>query len=190
VSFGQRVYLSAVAAVGALVAVWLAIAVHDSAFAVSKGYGAVALAVDFLGEPVGSALVMAGLVAATLPLRSWRWTALAVVGPGVTVVLTTVVKPLVGRTINGPHLSYPSGHTAYAAAVGLVAALLLARRFGGFVPLTILVPAGCAAAMAWAQVSLGAHYVTDTVGGYATALAVTATAALLLLPARLPAIPR
>lgn len=180
-------HLSIVAAVGALVAVWLAVAVHDGTFAVAQGSGTVALAVDFLGEPVGAVLVMAGLVAATLPERSWRWTALAVAGPGLTVVLTTVVKPLVGRTINGPHLSYPSGHTAYVTAVGLVAALLLARRLGGFVPLTITVPAGCAAAMAWAQVSLGAHYVTDTIGGYGTALAVTALAALLLLPARLPA---
>jgi len=182
VSPGQRVHLSIMAAVGALVAVGLAVALHDSTFPVPQGSGSVALVVDFFGEPVGAVLVLGGLVAATLPARNWRWTGLAVIGPGLTVVLTTVVKPLVGRTINGPHLSYPSGHTAYATAVGLVVALLLARRFGRFVPLTLAVPTIFGAAMAWAQVSLGAHYVTDTIGGYATALAITATAALLLLP--------
>lgn len=174
------------AAVGALVFVALAVLVHDSTFPVATGSGSVALAVDFFGEPIGAVVVLGVLVAATLPARSWRWSAVAVLGPGLTVVATTVAKPLVGRMINGPHLSYPSGHTAYATAVGLVAALLLARRVGAFVPLTIVVPAVFGAAMAWAQVSLGAHYVTDTVGGYATALAVTATTAL-LLPARTPA---
>jgi membrane-associated phospholipid phosphatase len=97
------------------------------------------------------------------------------------VAVTTVVKPIVGRTIHGEFLSYPSGHTALATALALVIGLVVADRLGlGRVAAVVLV-VGLAlvagVAMGWAEVALGAHYPTDAVGGFCAALAaVPATA--------------
>lgn len=144
----------------------------------------VALVIDFGGEPLGAALLTAGLIAVCLLLRRVRLAVLVVVGCGATVVLTTLLKPVVGRTIHGEFLSFPSGHTALATALALVIGLLLAdlRRLGAgtgmVVLLTVAVVAG--AAMAWAQVALGAHHTTDTVGGFCTALVVVPLSAWLV----------
>ncbi|MFJ6522663.1 phosphatase PAP2 family protein [Streptomyces filamentosus] len=136
----------------------------------------VAHAVDFLGEPAGAAVLVAVVAAGCLALRRPRAAVLAVAGPGAAVAATTLLKPLVGRTIHGGYLAYPSGHTAFLTALALVVALLLAGRLG-------LGPAAGAAlvlgaallgggVMGWAQIKLGAHYPTDALGGWCTALAV------------------
>lgn len=145
----------------------------------------VALALDFLGEPAGSAmLIVAGAVGCLL-LRRPRAAVLVVAGVGTTVGATTLIKHLVGRTIHGPgNLSYPSGHTAFATALALMAALLATRRLGlGRTAGTSLVLASAlvaGAAMGWAQVGLGAHYPTDVLGGWCTALAVIPATAWLV----------
>ncbi|MEU9605679.1 phosphatase PAP2 family protein [Streptomyces sp. NPDC048057] len=141
----------------------------------------VALAVDFLGEPIGAAVLVGAAVAGCLLLRQPRATVLVVVGTGATVGATTLLKPLVGRTIHGDNLSYPSGHTAFLTAFALAVALLAAGRLGlgpGAGALFVLGAALVAgAAMGWAQIALGAHYPTDVLGGWCTAVAVvTATA--------------
>lgn len=143
-----------------------------------------AAAVDPLGTPGGAATVTVATVAACLLLRRPRAAVLMVVGPGLTVGTTTLLKPLVGRTINGDNLSYPSGHTAFATALALVLALLATGRFGlGRTAGTSLVLAAAlvgGAAMGWAQVVLDAHYPTDTIGGWCTALAVVPATAWLV----------
>ncbi|HET6710490.1 MAG TPA: phosphatase PAP2 family protein [Amycolatopsis sp.] len=141
----------------------------------------VALAVDFGGEPVGAVILVALLSGVCWLVRRVRTAVLTVVGAVVTVVVTTVLKPLVGRTIHGEFLSYPSGHTAFATALALVIALLLAERWGlGRVAAVALVWGLALVAgvvMGWAEVALGAHYPTDAVGGFCAALAaVPATA--------------
>ena len=145
----------------------------------------VALALDFLGEPAGSAVLIAAGVVGCLLLRRPRAAVLVVAGVGTTVGATTLIKHLVGRTIHGPgNLSYPSGHTAFATALALMAALLATRRLGlgrtagtSFVLASALV---AGAAMGWAQVGLGAHYPTDVLGGWCTALAVIPATAWLV----------
>ncbi|MFJ8825905.1 phosphatase PAP2 family protein [Streptomyces sp. NPDC102467] len=145
----------------------------------------VALALDFFGEPAGSALVVAAAVAGCLLRRRPRAAVFVVAGAGLTVVATTLLKSLVGRTIHGAdNLSYPSGHTAFATALALMAALLAIRRLGlgrtAGTSLVLAAPLVAGAAMGWAQVALGAHYPTDALGGWCTALVVVPVTAWLV----------
>ncbi|WP_372671329.1 phosphatase PAP2 family protein [Amycolatopsis kentuckyensis] len=135
----------------------------------------VALVIDFGGEPVGSTVLVALLAAVCFLVHRLRTAVLTVLGVVVTVAVTTVLKPIVGRTIHGEFLSYPSGHTALATALALVIGLLLVDRLGlGRVAGVVLV-LGLAlvagVAMGWAEVALGAHYPTDAMGGFCAALA-------------------
>ncbi|WP_251092201.1 phosphatase PAP2 family protein [Streptomyces sp. Caat 7-52] len=145
----------------------------------------VALALDFLGEPGGAAMLIVATVTGCLLLRRPRSAVLVVAGAGLTVGTATLLKHLAGRTIHGAdNLSYPSGHTAFLTALALVAALLASGRLGlGRTAGTSLVLAtalAAGAAMGWAQVALGAHYPTDVLGGWCTALAVTPATAWLV----------
>ena len=192
-----RVWLGLIATLAALVAVVLGalyaghsepgsvdVWIQPAVDGVPSSWRNAALAVDYLGEPAGAATLVMATVAGCLLLRRPRAAVLVVAGTGMTVGTTTLLKPLVGRTINGPYLSYPSGHTAFLAALALVVALLAAGRLGlGRAAGTVLVLAAAlvaGAAMGWAQVALGAHYPTDVLGGWCTALAVTPATAWLV----------
>lgn len=144
----------------------------------------VARATDFLAEPVGAATLVLVAVTGCLLLRRPRAAVLVAAGPGVAVGATTLLKRLVGRTIHGEHLSYPSGHTAFLTALALAGALFAAGRFGLGRQAGTLVVLGAAlvagAAMGWAQVALGAHYPTDALGGLCTALVVVPATAWLV----------
>ncbi|WP_410639720.1 phosphatase PAP2 family protein [Amycolatopsis sp. lyj-346] len=141
----------------------------------------VALVIDFGGEPVGAVILLALLSGVCWLVHRIRTAVLTVLGVAVTVAVTTLLKPLVGRTIHGEFLSYPSGHTAMATALALIIALLLTDRLGLGRPAAAVLALGLAllagVAMGWAEVALGAHYPTDAVGGFCAALAaVPATA--------------
>ncbi|MEV4596435.1 phosphatase PAP2 family protein [Amycolatopsis sp. NPDC049253] len=133
-----------------------------------------ATAVDFVGEPVGSVIVIVLITAAALLARRPRTAVLTLVGCGLTVAVTSLLKPVTGRTIHGHYLSYPSGHTAFATALALIGAFVLADRLRRPAALTwtLALALVCGAVMAWAEVGLGAHYPTDTIGGFAAALAI------------------
>ncbi len=157
-------------------------------FAAVDGVGApwrhVAVATDFLGEPVGAVLLVTALVTGCLLLRHPRAAVFLVTGSGLTVGTTALLKPVVGRTIHGDNLSFPSGHTAFLTALALMVSLLAAGRLGlGRAAGTSLVCAAglvAGAVMGWAQVALGSHYATDTLGGCCTALAVLPVSAWLV----------
>nr|WP_245606464.1 phosphatase PAP2 family protein [Streptomyces himastatinicus] len=192
-------WLGPIAALAALVVVLLGVLYADdgepgtvdawfvepTADSVQPPWRRVALAVDFLGEPAGAAALVVAAVAGCLLLRQLRAAVLVVVGTGMTVGTATLLKHLVGRTIHGDgNLSYPSGHTAFATALALVVALVATGRLGlGRTAGTLLVLAAAlvaGAAMGWAQVALGAHYPTDVLGGWCTALAVVPATAWLV----------
>ncbi|MGW5860576.1 phosphatase PAP2 family protein [Streptomyces sp. NPDC055239] len=159
--------------------------VQPTADSVGPPWRRVALATDFLGEPAGAAILMVVAVTVCLLLRRPRAAVFVVAGVGVTVVTGTLLKSLVGRTIHGAdNLSYPSGHTAFATALALAVALLatgglgLGRTAGTSLVLGAALVAG--AAMGWAQVALSAHYPTDVLGGWCTALVVVPAIAWLV----------
>ncbi|WP_326784799.1 phosphatase PAP2 family protein [Streptomyces sp. NBC_00151] len=159
--------------------------IGTAAYDVGSPWRHVALALDFLGEPAGATALVVTLMAGCLLLRRPRAAALVAAGAAAAVVAATLLKSLVGRTIHGGgNLSYPSGHTAFATALALAVALTatgrlgLGRTAGTALMLGAALTAG--AAMGWAQVALGAHYPTDALGGWCTALAVVPAAAWLV----------
>ncbi|WP_454314790.1 phosphatase PAP2 family protein [Streptomyces phaeoluteigriseus] len=193
-----RAWLGPIAALAALVVVVLGVLyagqgepgrvdrwiVQPTADSVRAPWRHVALATDFLGEPAGAATLVTAAVTGCLLLRWPRAAVFVAAGAGVPVATATLLKHLVGRTIHGAgNLSYPSGHTAFLTALAIVAALLatgrlgLGRTVGTSLVLAAALAAG--AAMGWAQVALGAHYPTDVLGGWCTALAVTPATAWL-----------
>ncbi|MFD9027314.1 phosphatase PAP2 family protein [Streptomyces parvulus] len=194
---GRHTWLGLVAALAALVVVALAGLYADgsrpgaldrrvgpAAEDAGPAWRDVALGVDFLGEPGGAALLVAAASAGALVLRRPRAAVFVVLGPALAVLVTKLLKPLVGRTIHDGSLSFPSGHTAFLTAFALAVALLATGRTGPGEPVGPALVLGAAtaagAAMGWAQVALGAHYPTDALGGWCTALAVTPVTAWLL----------
>jgi undecaprenyl-diphosphatase len=149
---------------------------------VRPGWQSIALDLDAMGEPVGSVTLVLAVMLGCLLLRRPRAAVLTAAGSGLAVGTTSLLKHVVGRTINGENLSYPSGHTAFATAVALAVALLAAERLGRPAGTLLVLAAAlmAGAAMGWAQVALDAHYPTDVLGGWCTALAVVPATAWLV----------
>lgn len=147
--------------------------------------GTAAYAVDGLVTLLPILVTVGLLAAASLLSRHRRLAVLTLLGPFCVAAATTGLKPMVGRTIHGDNLSFPSGHAGYATAIGLLLGLLLVGLVRPAGPasaaLLLLVPpllVGCF--MAADQVVINAHYPSDTVGGCCTALAVVLSLALVL----------
>lgn len=137
-----------------------------------------------LGSPPALPLgVLLLAIAARRTGRRWPGIALAVAGPLVAVALAEfVVKPLVGRTLDGG-LALPSGHTTTITSLAWVFVLLFAA--GGRQPRwlgvgSVLVAGAAVCAVAGSMVAGSRHYATDTVAGALLATAVVGAVALLL----------
>ncbi|MGD9526942.1 phosphatase PAP2 family protein [Pseudonocardia sp.] len=134
-----------------------------------------------LGSP--AAVVAIAVVVALLCLwrRHPRAAALALLGPGITGLVTTFTKPLIGRTLRGEY-AYPSGHTGGATSTALVLAVLavLVLRPDPRRALAIVLAVGAAAAALFAVLVVAAnwHYATDAIGGACVALAAVLGSAL------------
>ena len=143
-----------------------------------------ALIVDWTGEPAGRTVVVLIVAALCLLAGRQRLAVTVVAGTLLATVVDLLLKDVVGRTIHGDFLSYPSGHTAAATSVGVVLGLLLADllkagRLAG-TALVLGLAVICGGMMAWAQVDLTAHYPTDTIGGFGSALLIIPATALLI----------
>jgi membrane-associated phospholipid phosphatase len=187
--------VAVVAVVAALVVVALGVLYHDTSSGgafdrwlqpwldrSTEAWHPVALAIDFCGEPVGLAALVVVLTGLSLWLRRPRMAVLVLVGTGLSITATTVIKEFAGRTIHETFLSYPSGHTASATALSMAAVMLVWHRLRPAAAFALLMGVALVvgAAAAWAQAGLVAHYPTDTIGGWCTALAVVPATAWLI----------
>jgi membrane-associated phospholipid phosphatase len=141
---------------------------------VAGGHGRVLQQLVRLGSPPSVVVLAVGLAALCLALGRRRLAVLAIAGPGVTGVCTTLLKPALGRTIGAGGFAFPSGHTGGATALGLVVGLLLASLLRRDRGATLAIIAACALALGGgvgaAMIATNAHYPTDTIGGFCTAV--------------------
>lgn len=126
--------------------------------AVAEGF-----AVSGAGLP--AVLVTAGVAIAIGVLRGWRWGVFVVVASLVSELDVLGLKHLAGRTrpdvAFGVGTSFPSGHTANAALLCTVVALLVPW-------LAVRVPVlALAVVMAWSRTAIHAHWLTDVLAGLA-----------------------
>src|SRR5215472_3225313 len=138
---------------------------------------------SIFGSPHPMAVMTAALVLACLATRRWRGALLALIAvPAAEVVTEYLLKPLVGRVLNG-NLVYPSGHTTGVFVLATVVAVLLTGPLRPPVPrmvrLVLVVAAYLiASATATAMIAMGFHYFTDTAGGAAVAIGTVLATAL------------
>lgn len=135
------------------------------------------------GDPRAAAVLVVLLAVLALFANRRRLALLALLGPGLTGVATTLLKPLFDRTIQGS-LAYPSGHTGAITAMAIVTSLLLvsvlrAGLLAGALVIAVST-ASAGAVMAVTLTSLEVHYPTDTIGGFCTAVAVVLGCAVLI----------
>ena len=156
--------------------------IRSAVVGVGPGGQSIALDLDAMGEPTGAVTLVVTVMVGCLLLRRPRAAVLTAAGTGLAVVTTSLLKHVVGRTIHGENLSYPSGHTAFATAVALAVALLAAERLGRAAGTLLVLAAAllAGAAMGWAEIALDAHYPTDVLGGWCAALAVVPATAWLV----------
>lgn len=136
-----------------------------------------------LGNPMVVVTVATLTAAVCLWLGRRRLAALAVLGPGITGLVTTFAKPLVGRTLDGEY-AYPSGHTGGVTATALVAAIVLVAVLRPQAPraLALILGTGAAVGTTWSVLVVAGnwHYATDAVGGTLTAFGAVLGSALLI----------
>lgn len=137
-----------------------------------------------LGGPLAITAMTALLCYCCLAMRRYRAAIMVAGGEIGASVLTSLLKPVVGRMMGGS-LSYPSGHTtaAFALATGVVLVIASAQptRMPRSMRIALSVLAvGTASLVALGMVAWHEHYLTDTFGGAAIGIGVTISVALVL----------
>lgn len=146
--------------------------------------------VTHLGDPPAQAIWL--IVVCTLCAcrsRSWLPVTLGLIGGiGISAILVTA-KTLVGRQrpdlpfalVDSHGFSFPSGHAAGAAAIGLLCAWMLSRwivhRWAGQVAVWALTMTAIIM-IGFSRLYLGVHFVTDVLAGWLLGTAWTATVIL------------
>jgi membrane-associated phospholipid phosphatase len=154
-------------------------------------------ALTWLGDPLSVTIITALIALGCARARWWRGIALAVLAvPAASGLTEGILKPLIGRTIDG-ELSLPSGHTTAVFSMATLGAVLLAStpastsasrparasaqardyRDRRLITLAAYV---LATAVAVAMVAQGFHYFTDTIAGVGVGVGTVLLAALLI----------
>jgi undecaprenyl-diphosphatase len=130
---------------------------------------------QFGGSTVLIPLCIGVAIIETVRHRTAAVAGFVVLAFGGELVVTNLVKVLVGRTrpdidrltgFHGVSQSFPSGHAANAAAAFAALALLLGRRHSCRVKAVLAgLAVGLAAAIAASRVLLGVHWLTDVTAG-------------------------
>lgn len=142
---------------------------------------AVALTIDRVFGPQGAAFVAFGVALIAWGLtREWRVPVRLGIAAGGAWAIAELIKHVVQRmrpdpaalphliVDSPPSFSYPSGHTAFAAALGAAVVVTLFASRGRRT--AVVLAAVVALVTAWSRVYLGVHYITDV------------TASLILVP--------
>lgn len=150
---------------------------RDAVDRIPAGRGGLADLVWSVGDPISVAVIASAMAALLLVTGRRRLALVALGGPLLTGLATTLLKPVFDRTFDGNGgLAFPSGHTAAISALAVIGLL-------GVVSLLGLTPRWCATVLgvglllvgsgtALALTALDLHYPTDTAGGIGTAVAV------------------
>jgi undecaprenyl-diphosphatase len=164
---------------------WLDKAVDRPLYTGLGGHRGLLLPVAALGTAVPVTVMACALVLASLVLRRWRAAVLVAVAVPVASGLTELLlKPVIGRTIEGA-FSFPSGRATGAFSIAAALAVLLIdparpRRPAALRVLVSVAAVLLAAAVAVAAIALRFHYFTDTVGGAAVGTGTVLATALIL----------
>lgn len=125
------------------------------------------------GGYVGIFVVPLAIVALMLVLRRPKAALFTVVAALASVGVVQLLKQLFGRMrpedilVLSDFGSYPSGHVANAATIAVTFILLFPRLWAW------LAGVGTVLLMAWSRTLLGAHWLSDTLGGALVGVAVT-----------------
>lgn len=143
-----------------------------------------ALVLNFLGGGwFATFVVPLGTAAILLALRR-PWGALfALCASAGSALIVQVLKAMFGRArpedmiVVSDHGSYPSGHTANAATLAVIAVVIVPRLW------VAIVGAAWVFAMAFSRTGVHAHWFTDTVGGTLAGLGAALVVAAFFTPA-------
>ncbi|GAB3633898.1 hypothetical protein GCM10027421_32510 [Microbacterium shaanxiense] len=120
---------------------------------------------DVGGNWIAIYLIPLVIVAALLIVRRWRAALFVVISLLASVVVVQLLKSLFGRARPEEMLvisdfgSFPSGHTANAATMAVIAVLLFPRIW------VLLLGVIWTIAMAFSRTLLSVHWLSDTIGG-------------------------
>ncbi|MDH6194046.1 membrane-associated phospholipid phosphatase [Mycobacterium frederiksbergense] len=125
--------------------------------------------VDFVGGPVGGIVILLALIGVFVYRGRQHAALFLAVGTVATTVVAQVTKKIVDRPrpldplVRVDHGSFPSGHMVFvvSTAIMLVAVLTIAGRSRLGVILTV----AATALIVWNRTYLGAHWLSDTIGG-------------------------